>query len=106
MTPLRNPHSAHISLATTRNRLSDGFPYCPCILTLNISTGLARIAFAAPAMAPAAAISFKESCPNGEMMRFEVPYAAKSSELTPAIPRRGLSNPIVVVRNSRVVREM
>src|SRR6266576_3640187 len=94
MMPLRNPHSAHISLATTRNRLSDGVPYCPCIRTLNISTGLARIEFAAPAMAPAAAISLRESCPNGEMMRFEVPYAAKSSELTPAIPRRGLSIPI------------
>jgi hypothetical protein len=73
--------------------LSDGFPYWPCIRTLNISTGLARIAFAAPAIAPAAAVSLKESCPNGEMMRFEIPYAAKSSELTPAIPRRGLAIP-------------
>jgi hypothetical protein len=60
---------------------------------LNISTGLARIAFTAPAIAPAAAVSLNESCPNGEMMRFEMPYAAKSSELTPAIPRRGLAIP-------------
>jgi hypothetical protein len=44
-------------------------------------------------MAPAPAVSFNESCPNGEMMRFETPYAAKSSELTPAIPRRGLAIP-------------
>jgi len=27
------------------------------------------------------------------MIRFEVPYAAKRSELTPAIPRRGLNIP-------------
>ena len=93
MIPLRNPHSDHISLATSRKRLSNGFPYWPCIRTLNISTGLARIEFAAPAMAPAAAVSFNESCPNGEMIRFEMPYAAKSSELTPAIPRRGLAIP-------------
>jgi hypothetical protein len=46
-------------------------------------------------MAPAAAVSFNESCPKGEMMRFEVPYAAKSSELTPAIPRRGLASPSI-----------
>jgi len=96
MIPFRNPDSAHISLATTRKRLSNGFPYWPCIRTLNISTGLARTELAAPAMAPAAAVSFSESCPKGEMMRFEMPYAAKSSELTPAIPRRGLAIPLNV----------
>ena len=99
MTPFRNPHSAHISLTTTRNRLSPGLPYWPCIRTLNISTGLASTEFTAPAMAPAAAVSFSESCPNGEMMRFEMPYAPKTSEVTPAIPRRGL-----VIPSSQVTR--
>ena len=52
MTPFRNPHCDHISLATWRSRLSVAEPYCPCIRTLNISTGLAKMAFAAPAIAP------------------------------------------------------
>jgi len=35
--------------------------------------GLASIALAAPAIAPAAAICFKERLGKGEMIRFEVP---------------------------------
>lgn len=55
--------------------------------------GLARIAFAAPAIAPAMAISFRDSCGNGETTRLEYTYEANSKELTPAIPRRGLAIP-------------
>jgi hypothetical protein len=40
------------------------------------------------------------------MMCFEMPYAAKSSELTPAIPRRGLAIPLnVTVRTGGEGRE-
>ena len=55
--------------------------------------GLARIAFAAPAMAPAAAISLRDSCGKGDIIRFDTPYAAKSSEFTPAMPISGLAMP-------------
>lgn len=55
--------------------------------------GLARIALAAPAIAPAAAVSLMDSCPKGEMIRLLNPYEAKRSELTPAIPMRGLAIP-------------
>ena len=51
------------------------------------------MALAAPAMAPANAISFKESWGKGEMMRLEMPYEAKRRELTPATPSRGLAIP-------------
>ena len=67
--------------------------------------GLARIAFAAPAMAPAAAISLRESCGKGDIIRFDTPYAAKSNEFTPAIPIKGLAMPILVspsVSNKKV----
>lgn len=112
MMPFLKPQSLHMSLTTARKRLSPGEPYWPCMRTLNISTtkpsqllpsvrvvhvrvspGLARIAFAAPAIAPAKAISLRESWGKGEMMRFETPYAAKSSEFTPAIPINGLAMP-------------
>jgi hypothetical protein len=55
--------------------------------------GLARIAFAAPAIPPAIAISLRDSCGKGETMRLEYTYDANNKELTPAIPRRGLAIP-------------
>lgn len=112
MIPFRNPQSLHISRTTAESRLSVAAPYCPCIRTLNISTamhtiicysfawgmvcapGLARTALATPAMAPARAISFRDSVGYGEMIRFEMPYDANKREFTPAIPRRGLAIPI------------
>ena len=54
--------------------------------------GLARMAFAAPAIAPATAISFSDKG-YGEIIRLEMPYEANRRELTPAIPRRGLAMP-------------
>ena len=54
--------------------------------------GLARTAFIAPAIAPAAAISFNDSW-KGDMMRFDTPYAANSREFTPAMPTKGLNIP-------------
>ena len=51
------------------------------------------MAFAAPAIAPAAAISFNERSGNGDMIRFETPYEAKSREFTPATPKSGLNMP-------------
>ena len=51
------------------------------------------MALAAPAMAPANAISFRESWGKGEMMRLDMPYEAKRRELTPAIPSNGLVIP-------------
>ena len=38
ITPLRNPHSRHISRNTTESFLSSARPYWPCILTLKSST--------------------------------------------------------------------
>lgn len=90
MMPRLKPQPLHISDATVRSRLSETAPYWPCIRTLNISTikqgrtrrysewrsdlpGLARMAFAAPAIAPAIAISFRERSGNGDIMRFETP---------------------------------
>lgn len=112
MTPFLKPHCDHISAATSRRRWSPGRPYWPCIRILNISTiiqqhqyslyyvcindnepGLANIAFAAPAIAPAAAISFRESSGYGEMTRFEKAYDAKRRLLTPAMPSKGDSMP-------------
>jgi hypothetical protein len=52
MIPFRKPHCDHISFTTSRRRLSVAEPYWACIRTLNISTGLAKTAFAAPAIAP------------------------------------------------------
>lgn len=51
------------------------------------------MAFAAPAMAPASAVSFKESWGNGDMILRDIPYEAKRRELTPAMPMRGLAIP-------------
>lgn len=91
MIPFLKPQSRHISVTTARSRLSVEAPYWPCIRTLNISTareaccdytfltgrlnapGLARMALAAPAIAPAAAISFKERFGKGEIILLEVP---------------------------------
>lgn len=88
--------------------------------TLNISTGLARMALAAPAIepgpivgihvqsstnmvyVPANAISARESCGNGEIIRLEIPYDAKSREFTPAIPSNGLAIPVQSIHNSRM----
>jgi hypothetical protein len=44
-------------------------------------------------MLPASAISGSDSG-NGDIIRLDTPYEAKRSELTPAIPRRGLAIPI------------
>lgn len=52
------------------------------------------MALAAPAILPANAVSPRESCGKGEIMRRETPYDAKSREFTPAIPMRGLAIPI------------
>ena len=52
------------------------------------------MAFAAPAMAPASAVCGRERLPKGLIRRFEAPYEAKRSELTPAIPTRGLAMPV------------
>ena len=118
MMPFLKPQLLHILLATARKRLSPDEPYWPCKHTLNISTtkphqpppsasvppsatwstetdppGLARTVFAAPALAPTNAISCSEIRGKGEMMLFETPYAAKSSEFTPAMPIRGLAMP-------------
>lgn len=51
------------------------------------------MAFAAPAIPPARAISFSERLGNGDIRRFETPYEAKRRELTPAIPISGLNMP-------------
>lgn len=51
------------------------------------------MAFAAPAIEPASAISFSESGGNGEIILFDIPYDANNSELTPAIPISGLAIP-------------
>jgi hypothetical protein len=83
---------------------------------LNISTGLAKTALAAPAIAPdepqrnimnisgkfeedmrwlpARDVSGRDSWGKGEIMRFEIPYEAKSNEFTPAIPTSGLAMPV------------
>jgi hypothetical protein len=55
--------------------------------------GLARTALTVPAIEPANAISERDSCGNGEIRRFDIPYDAKSNELTPAMPMRGLAIP-------------
>ena len=41
--PFRKPQSLHISLMTPPKRLSVTAPYCPCILTLNISTSIQSV---------------------------------------------------------------
>jgi hypothetical protein len=56
------------------------------------------MAFAAPAIPPASAISFNERLGNGDMIRFEKPYEAKRRELTPAIPISGLNMPSLIER--------
>lgn len=55
--------------------------------------GLARMALAAPAIAPARAISLRDRGGNGDINRFEIPYDANSNELTPAIPMSGEAIP-------------
>ena len=55
--------------------------------------GLARTEFAAPAIAPAAAISLSERSGKGEMILFEIAYEVNNSEFTPAIPIKGLAMP-------------
>ena len=55
--------------------------------------GLANTALAAPAMAPAPAISFRLRLGNGEMILLEKEYDANSSEFTAAIPIKGLAMP-------------
>lgn len=55
MIPFFQPYLEYISPTMSLRRL--GFvPYCACSRTLNISTGLARTAWTAPAIEPAAAI--------------------------------------------------
>jgi len=43
---------------------------------------------------PAREVSGRDSWGKGEIMRFEIPYDAKSSEFTPAIPTSGLAMPV------------
>jgi len=43
---------------------------------------------------PASEVSRRDNWGNGEIMRFEMPYDANSSELTPATPTSGLAMPI------------
>lgn len=52
------------------------------------------MAFAAPAIEPAAAICAIERSGKGEMIRLERENAPKRREFTPAIPRRGEAIPV------------
>jgi hypothetical protein len=56
-------------------------------------TGTSQVVFAAPAIAPASAISPNERLGKGDVIYFGIPYEAKRREFTPEIPRRGESMP-------------
>jgi hypothetical protein len=57
---------------------------------------------AAPAIAPAAAICFRDRSGKGETIPFEIPYAVKRREFTPAIPMSGLAMPFGRFNDKRV----